>query len=94
MGSVSKLSDKCKKCPHVSCCDKKRKMACAIAELPEPMVEANVSANTAPVMADVLVKHNYRDVHIGPETITVDLEDIKERLSRDFYKAAGLSIGL
>lgn len=40
--------------------------------------------------ADVLVKHDYRDIKIGPNTtITIDLEEQKRQLERDIYKALG-----
>lgn len=90
MKVVSELSDKCQNCPHVNDCDKKRKMACAVAELPEPVIEPSVAESASPLMADILAKHDYRDVKIVPNTtVTIDLEDLKKQMVRDFYRAVG-----
>lgn len=41
--------------------------------------------------APVMVKHDYWDIKIDANTtITIDLEDLKEQMKRDFYKSAGL----
>lgn len=91
MKTVSKLSEKCRKCPWVNDCDKKRKVACAVADMPEPIMASAASEMTVPIAEDVLVKHDYRDVKIGPNTtITIDLEDVKEQLMRDLYRSIGL----
>ena len=43
-----------------------------------------------PVAAEMLVKHNYRNIKIGPtQTITVDLEEMKKDLKKQIYKALG-----
>jgi len=65
-------------------------VACAYIDEPPLMAEMS-----APLMQDiaapVLRKHDYRDVWIDANTtITIDLEDLKEQMRRDFYKSAGL----
>lgn len=43
------------------------------------------------IAAPVLRKHDYRDVWIDANTtITIDHEDLKEQMRRDFYKSVGL----
>lgn len=40
--------------------------------------------------AEVLVKHDYRNIKIGPNTtVSLDLEEVKKQLERDIYKALG-----
>lgn len=90
MKIVSKLSERCQKCHKIDACDEKRMMACAIAEMPEPVIAPATAEISAPIMESVLVKHDYRDVKIDPHTtVTIDLEDIKKQLTQDFYRAVG-----
>lgn len=43
-------------------------------------------------MADMLVKHDYRDIKIAENTtVTIDLEKMKKDLAEDFYKAINCS---
>jgi len=87
--STSQISEKCQKCPFLDKCDKKRMEACAFI-IPEPMSSPAVAGACAPIMEDIIVKHNYRNVKIGPSTTaTIDLEEIKKQLKRDFYKSIG-----
>ena len=47
------------------------------------------------VAAPVMVKHDYRDIKIDASTtVTIDLEDIKKRLSEDFYRSQGIGLML
>ena len=43
MPSISKMSDKCKKCPHVKECDNKRMVASAMIECKPNAADATVS---------------------------------------------------
>lgn len=85
MPIVSRLCEECRKCPFVSKCDNKRMEAMAYLQ---PKVAASASVDyTAPVLADILVKHDYRDVVIGENTtIPIDVEELKRQMNKDFYK--------
>ena len=86
MGSLTRLSEKCSKCPFVSKCDKKRMEAVSYLE---PAAQSNIQNLAAPV----LVEHDYREVKIGPNTtVTIDLEDIKKQL-KERFNPLGLQYG-
>ena len=89
--ALSKLSDKCQRCPYKNSCQNKCMMLCGVLEL-----SATEALN--PNIQDMLVKHDYRDVKIDTNTIvTIDLEDIKKRIKDDIYKnltAGRLQIGV
>lgn len=90
MKTTSQLSEKCQKCPHVGTCNEKCKEMCAYMERSDPCMASAGMPAADYVHADVLVKHDYRDIKIGPtQTITVDLEEQKRQLERDVYKALG-----
>lgn len=49
---------------------------------------------TQPIMQPLLVPHDYRNVKVGENiTITIDLEELKEQITKDFYKNVGLMFG-
>jgi hypothetical protein len=75
----SKLSEKCKKCPHVNNCNNKRMEACAVMEvIREPNLRPNITVPLAmPITAPVL-----RDTSIQAQIA----EQIAEQLKKDFYK--------
>ena len=80
---IRKLDEKCEKCSYVNECDEKRMVSCGMMELPQKMSNSASATMTMPVAAEILVKHNYRNIKISPtQTITVDLE-------RSIYKALG-----
>lgn len=85
-GSFSAESKRCQKCNFRDDCENKRLAACAYI-IPEPMLAPATMDAKMPIMADVLVKHDYRDIKIGENTtITIDLEDIKKEIERSFHK--------
>lgn len=90
MKSTSQLSEKCQKCPRVNICDKKRMEACAYIKIPDPCMASAAVEGADYAHAEMLVKHDYRDIKINPSmTISVDLEDVKRQLERDIYEALG-----
>lgn len=90
MKTTSQLSEKCQKCPRVNICDKKRMEACAYMEKRDSCMASAAAEGANYAHADVLVKHDYRDIKIGPNTtVTIDLEEQKRQLERDIYKALG-----
>lgn len=58
----------------------------------EPKVAASASVDyAAPVPADILVKHDYRDIKVGENTtITIDVEELKRQMKKDFYRKLGI----
>ena len=89
MQTISRLSEECRKCPFVSKCDNKRKEAMLYME---PNVASSASVDyVAPVLADILVKHDYRDIKVGENTtITIDVEELKQQMKEDFYRKLGI----
>lgn len=86
----SKTSDECLHCKYFNDCDNKRLVMCAVKEVPPPMLERAAESVSMPLMEELAVEHDYRDVKVGENTtITIDLEDIKKRMEKDFYKALG-----
>lgn len=73
MQTLSKLSDQCKKCPHVDNCDNKRMVACAMSDYKQPMVEPRTVNINVPAMQPIL-----RDASLQAQ--------IAEQLKKDFYK--------
>lgn len=91
MGSLSRLSKKCRECPFKEKCSKKRMEAEGY--LPEPMLASDTMPSTQELAAPVLKQHNYREVKVAEGiTITIDLEELKEQMKQDFYKSVGLGL--
>lgn len=92
MSSISRLSRKCCSCPYVSKCSMKR------LESEAYMVEPNLAASAAvPSGAEMVqpmaVKHDYRDIKISEGvTITIDVEELKEQMRKDFYRKVGIGL--
>lgn len=91
MSSISRLSQKCRSCPYVSKCSMKRLES-------EAYMEPNLAASaTVPSGAEMLrpmaVKHDYRDIKISEGvTITIDAEELKEQMRKDFYRKVGIGL--
>ena len=87
---TKKLYEKCENCQYAADCDEKRMAACGALPLPEPMSASASEEMTMPIAAEMLVKHDYRDIKISPtQTITVDLEEMKKGIHRRLYKELG-----
>lgn len=81
MGSLSKISPKCKKCKYLEICKNKRLVACAYYE--QPKVNELTASNTLPNARKI----DTRDIYLDENTkITIDVEDIKRELSLRFVK--------
>lgn len=86
----SKTSKECLACKYYGDCSTKRLVMCALKEMPPKMVAEAGERATMPLAEDLLVKHDYRNIKVAEGTeITIDLEDIKKQLEKDFYKALG-----
>ena len=83
--ALKRLSEKCMACPKVDTCDHKRMEA--VGFFPEPIVTPAVNPSVESLAAPMAVKHSYRDVKIAEGvTVTVDLEEIKRNMEREFYR--------
>ena len=83
---LSRMWSGCRKCQFRDTCQNKRMEG--LMYYPEQNMAASVAS---PVVADMIepmaVKHEYRDIKIADGmTVTIDLEEIKKRMVRDFYK--------
>lgn len=93
MGNLTKLAPKCELCEQRDSCDTKRMVACAYMNKPQYLEQATADI-VNPLLQDMLVKHDYRDVRIDSNTtVTIDLEDIKKQLEKDFYKELNCQFG-
>lgn len=91
MGSLSRLSKKCRECPFKEKCSKKKMEAEGY--LPDPMLASASMPSATELAAPTLKKHDYRDVKVADgTTITIDLEKLKEQMKLDFYKSVGLGL--
>lgn len=88
------MARKCQECPDKESCKNKRMEALAYI-IPEPIAAPAMAELTAPLMADILVKHDYRNIKIDADTtITIDLEDLKKEITRSLYKDFDIWRGL
>ena len=92
-GLFSKMATKCATCEFKNDCDNKRMVACAY--LREPQIMANAAMPIAqPIMADIAIKHDYRDIKIGENTtVTIDIEDLKRELAKSLSPMCFLEYG-
>lgn len=87
--SLSRLSERCRKCPKVDTCNHKRMEA--LGYLPEPIAAPHLEPVAANMAEPMIVKHDYRNVKIAPGvTVTIDLEDMKKELEKELYRSIGL----
>lgn len=59
--------------------------------------EAYLTPATSPIIEDmespVLKAHDYRNVKVAENmTITIDVEELKEKIRKDIYKKAGIGL--
>lgn len=86
MKTISKLYDKCKKCPHVNNCDNKRMVACALTEYKPNRIDA-IAPITMPYAQPISRIENSITINMGEYgTINTSLEEIAEKIKNDFYK--------
>lgn len=86
----SKTSDECLQCVYFNDCDKKRLVVCAMKETPIQIAAKVAESVSMPLIEDLVVKHDYRNIKIGENTtLTIDLEDLKKQMEKEFYKSLG-----
>ncbi len=75
----------CQCCSNYNDCKNKRRVKCIYLE---PLTNTVATELTQPIMEDMLVKHDYRNIKVGENTtVTIDLEEMKKKLTEDFYEA-------
>lgn len=86
MQIISKLSDECEKCSQVNDCDKKRMVACKMKGKEFNTANATTLA-TMPLSQPMAKIINPITINMGGYgRIDTSLEEIKEKLKKDFYK--------
>ena len=81
---LSRLSEMCRKCPNKDVCKHKRMEAVGYLS---PMLNDTVE----PMAAPMAIKHDYREQYIDKDTtITVDIEEIKRRITEEISRAIHL----
>lgn len=86
MSELTRMAKVCRKCLFRDTCTHKRM---------EKM--SYLSPTSTPIMEDlaspVLKAHNYRDVKVAEGmTITIDVEELKDRMRKDIYRKAGIGL--
>ena len=86
MPNLSRLAPECEKCPFVEKCNNKRMVG-------ESYIMPALAESIAPVIQPMAIKHDYRDIKVEQNTaVTIDLDELKEQMIRDFYKKSGIGI--
>lgn len=79
-GSLSRLSSKCRNCRYVKTCNHKQMEALAYLK----PAACDVSL---PLAQPLLRKKDLIDIHLDKHTtVTIDIEELKEQMKKDFYK--------
>ncbi len=84
MSGLTRMAKMCRECSYKDKCKNKRLEK-----------EAYLLPVEAPVIEDmaspVLKAHSYRDIKVAENmTITVDVEELKERMRKDIYRQIGI----
>lgn len=60
----------------------------------EPAASASAMVGAAaPITANMLEKHDYRDIKLDENTtVTIDLEELKRQMKKDFYRSIGIGL--
>ena len=92
MDSVRRMASKCRSCPKRESCEHKKIELCAYIE--EPPILAQVAMpSVAELMQPMLIPHDYRDIKVAENTtITIDVEELKRQMQKDFYKQMGIGL--
>ena len=78
---LSRMTSKCNICPKRDKCSHKRMEGLGYIQ----PATADMAESAA---APVLKKHRYRDVKIADGmTVTIDLEEVAEKIKQDFYRS-------
>lgn len=93
MSSITKTASICWICPYKDKCDNKRLESCAFVEVEKQNSAPLIQKKTTDCAAPALRKHSYSEIRLDENTtVTVDLEEVREQLRKDFYRQLGLGI--
>lgn len=86
MSGLTRMAKMCRECPFKDRCKNKRLEK-----------EAYLTPFTSPVIENmaspVLKAHDYRNVKVAENTtVTIDLEELKERMRKELYRQAGIEL--
>lgn len=85
-GTLSRLSSKCKHCMYVNTCQHKEMEALAYLM---PATDTILQ----PVIEPMIRKTDLRNIKLDENTtVTIDLEELKEQMEKDFYKKVGIGV--
>lgn len=92
MSVVRRIASKCRSCPKRDSCDYKNMELCAYIE--QPQIAAQVTMpSVSELMQPMLIPHDYRNIKVAENTtITIDVEEIKRQMQKDFYKQMGIGL--
>ena len=82
MGTISKMSERCQKCPDKDKCDYKTMCACAYIDKPQSAMSARIGAGisaAAPALRETM------QINVGGVMTTV----YKDEIEKEIYKALG-----
>ena len=91
MGSLSRLSEKCKKCPNVDECNHKKMELCAYIE--PTNLSANISQNVSQSLAMPLARETMTINDGRGNMIEVYKDDIAEQINKSLFKDRFLNYG-
>lgn len=91
MGSLSKLSEKCKACPYVDSCNHKQMEAVAISELPS--ISANISQNISQSLAMPMARETMLVNDGSGNMVRVYKDEIEKQLYQELYKHLNFNYG-
>ena len=86
MSGLTRIAKMCRVCPFKDKCKNKRLQK-----------EAYLAPFTSSIIEDmaspVLKAHDYRNVKVAENTtVTIDVEDLKERMRKEIYRQAGIGL--
>lgn len=86
MKTISKLSDECRKCSYLDNCDNNRMVVCAMEEWKPNMADV-VAPTITPLSQPMLRIEHPITINMGEYgTMNTSLEEISEKIKKDFYK--------
>lgn len=84
---LSKISERCKACPFVKKCDRKRMEACGYLPLSEAASMATASSAAKPLLRETM------EIRVNGQPLLVYKDEIEKELTRQRYKHIGLQYG-
>lgn len=89
MGSLSRLSEKCRSCPFVSKCN--HKMMESLAYFEPKISEDVINPSSSQMVQHMAAKHDCIDIKIEENTtITIDAKELKRQMKKEFYRKLGM----